>query len=100
MIFLSLAKRIHKQVQTGKLILKRRKSTFKLNLSLCWNRCEVLLPLYDFICYHYLDESPNLKLHCYRAVMEVFIRRVDPALVLAPIRCKKIKNAAAMSFEE
>ncbi|XP_066930345.1 methyltransferase-like protein 25B isoform X1 [Clytia hemisphaerica] len=47
-----------------------------------------------------LGNSPNIKLHCYRAIMEVFIRHVDPSLVLAAIRCKKIKNASAMSFEE
>ncbi|XP_057303725.1 methyltransferase-like protein 25B isoform X1 [Hydractinia symbiolongicarpus] len=47
-----------------------------------------------------LNHSPNLKLHCYRAVMEVFIRHVDPSLVLAPVRCKKIKNAASMTFVE
>ena len=47
-----------------------------------------------------MSNSPNLKLHCYRAVMEVFIRFVDPKLVMASIRCKKIKNAALLSFEE
>jgi len=46
------------------------------------------------------DHSPNIKLHCYRAIMEVFIRHVDPSLILAAIRCKKIKNASAMKFEE
>ena len=47
-----------------------------------------------------MSNSPNLKLHCYRAVMEVFIRFVDPKLVMASVRCKKIKNAALLSFEE
>jgi len=57
---------------------------------------------------HFVDDyvrklqtnSPNLKLHCYRAVMEVFIRHVDPALALSAIRCKKIKNAGQLSFIE
>lgn len=51
-------------------------------------------------CYCPIENSPNIKLHCYRAIMEVFIRHIDPSLVLAAIRCKKIKNASAMEFEE
>lgn len=47
-----------------------------------------------------IENSPNIKLHCYRAIMEVFIRHIDPSLVLAAIRCKKIKNASSMEFEE
>ena len=47
-----------------------------------------------------LKNSPNLKLHCYRAVMEVLLRQIDPALVLTAVRCKKIKNAAALTFSE
>ncbi|XP_047140547.1 methyltransferase-like protein 25B isoform X4 [Hydra vulgaris] len=57
---------------------------------------------------HFIDDyaekllcnSPNLKLHCFRAVMEVFIRHVDPKLVLTSARCKKIKGASSMSFHE
>jgi len=47
-----------------------------------------------------LTNSSKLKLHCYRAIMEVLLRKMDPQLVLASVRCKKIKNASEMSFRE
>jgi len=47
-----------------------------------------------------LNNSPKLKLHCYRAIMEVIMRKLDPDLVLASVRCKKIKNAGDMTFNE
>lgn len=47
-----------------------------------------------------LSNSPKLKLHCYRAIMEVIMRKLDPDLVLASVRCKKIKNAGDMTFSE
>lgn len=46
------------------------------------------------------DNSPNLKLHCYRAVMEILLRKINPDFILTAVRCKKIKNAAAMNFSE
>ncbi|XP_065059525.1 methyltransferase-like protein 25B isoform X1 [Rhopilema esculentum] len=69
-------------------------------LSVDWDGLELACHNLDNYCQRLLDEKEKLKIQCYRAALEVVIRKLRPDMKNPQIRCQKIKGASRLSFQE